>query len=305
MSGAVFDARVTATFGRHLLVRDLNGTEHRARPLGRALGLVCGDRVRCRQDPRHAEIHVLELLPRSRTLFRTNARGAGEAVVANVSRLLIVLAPLPVPDLFVVDRYLAAAASVQLPAALILNKADLPAAPALCTELEYYAGLGYPTLSCSVRDGAGIGAVAALCSGETAVLVGQSGVGKSSLLQCLLPEAAVQIGELVRNEEGRHTTTTARLFTLPSGGELIDSPGVRDFAPAVEALEPRSLGFPEIAELAAGCRFADCRHMREPDCAVRARVDSGELLPRRYESYRRLRRLRESLEEARGPERRR
>ena len=111
----------------------------------------------------------------------------------------------------------------------------------------------------------------------------------------------VVIGELMREEEGRHTTTASRMFTLPGGGWLIDSPGVRDFAPAVDHLEPRTLGFPEVAQLAPGCRFADCRHMREPSCAVRAALEAGTLHPRRYESYRRLRRLQEDLIAARGP----
>jgi ribosome biogenesis GTPase len=110
---------------------------------------------------------------------------------------------------------------------------------------------------------------------------------------------------LVREEEGRHTTTAARLFDLPGERALIDSPGVRDFAPALESLEPRSLGFVEVERLASGCRFLDCRHMREPGCAVRAAAEAGTLHARRYESYRRLRRLREDLSAARGHGRRR
>jgi ribosome biogenesis GTPase len=138
-----------------------------------------------------------------------------------------------------------------------------------------------------------------------AALVGQSGVGKSSLVARLLPGEQVAIGELVRAEEGRHTTTAARLFDLPERRALIDSPGVRDFAPAIDNLEPHTLGFVEVEGLAAGCRFLDCRHMREPGCAVRAADEAGTFHPRRYESYRRLRRLHEALSAARGPERKR
>ena len=109
----------------------------------------------------------------------------------------------------------------------------------------------------------------------------------------------------MRAEEGRHTTTASRLFDLPNAAALIDSPGVRDFAPAAAALDERTLGFLEVERLAPGCRFADCRHLREPGCAVRAAAESGALHARRYESYRRLRRLREELNAARGPQRRR
>jgi ribosome biogenesis GTPase len=132
--------------------------------------------------------------------------------------------------------------------------------------------------------------------------VGQSGVGKSSLIRRLVPLADIEVGELVREEEGRHTTTASRLFDLPGGGSLIDSPGVRDFAPAIDRLDSTHLGFIEVSRLAPGCRFADCRHMREPGCAVIAAVAAGTMSARRYESYRRLRRLFEQLTEARGPQ---
>ncbi|MBS0364193.1 MAG: ribosome small subunit-dependent GTPase A [Proteobacteria bacterium] len=293
----ILTARVIATHGRHLVLADASGRELAARPFGRDLTVVCGDEVQYRIDAHHDEAHVLAVGPRHATLWRTNIRGGAEPVAANLTRLLVVLAPLPVPDLFVVDRYLAAATSVDLPATVVLNKADLDIPRQLHEQLDAYVAAQYGRVLCSADSGAGIDDLAALLpAGARACLVGQSGVGKSSLVKCLLPTAAVGIGALVREEEGRHTTTAARLFPLPTGAGLIDSPGVRDFAPALAALDERTLGFPEVARLAGACRFADCRHMREPDCAVRAAVDGGSLAPRRYESYRRLRRLREDLE---------
>ena len=292
---------VIATFGRHLVVRTAEGAKLQARPFGRTLGVVCGDVVRCRLDRQHEEVHVIEVLPRRNALWRANARGGAEAVVANLTELLVVLAPLPLPDLFVTDRYLCAATAASVPATLIVNKSDLGIDAALAAELDAYAAAEYPALSCSAASGAGMSElVAALGPGTVAALVGQSGVGKSSLVRCLLPHAEVAVGELVRAEEGRHTTTAARLFDLPNGAALIDSPGVRDFAPAVSALDERTLGFPEVARLAAGCRFSDCRHMREPGCAVRAAAEDGSWHARRYESYRRLRRLHEQLAATRG-----
>ena len=300
-----FEARVTATYGRHLLVRDASGKELQARPFGRGLTVVCGDNVRCRIDPHHDEVHVVEVLPRRSALYRSNLRGVTEPVVANLSRLLVVMAPLPAPDLFVIDRYLAAAESAGIAGLLVLNKSDLGVDEALRTGLDAYAAAGYQWLTCSVRNGAGIDSVQKACAGGVAALVGQSGVGKSSLVGHLIPDAGVEVGSLVREEEGRHTTTASRMFNLPGGGHLIDSPGVRDFAPAVDGLDGRSLGFVEVERLAPGCRFNDCRHMREPRCAVRDASESGGMSPRRYESYRRLRRLYEELSAARGPERKR
>ena len=295
---------VIAAFGRHLIVRAADGRHLKARPFGRAVGAVCGDEVRCSIDPHHEEVHVVEVLPRRSALWRANRRGTAEAVVANLTQLLVVLAPLPAPDLFVVDRYLCAATAAEMLATLIINKSDLAVDATLAAELDAYAKAGYASLTCSAASGSGMDALrAALAPGGRAALVGQSGVGKSSLVQRLAPEAQVEIGELVREEEGRHTTTASRMFDLKHGAALIDSPGVRDFVPAVQALDERTLGFPEVQRLAPGCRFADCRHMREPNCAVRAAVECGALHPRRYESYRRLRRLREELTVARGPQR--
>ncbi len=298
---------MTATFGRHLLVRDSSGKELRARPFGRGLTLVCGDNVRCRVDPHHDEVHVLELLPRRTALYRSNVRGVSEPVVANLTQLLVVLAPIPVPDLFVIDRYLAAAASGGVSGTLVVNKTELGIGDELQAQLDVFDKVGYQWIPCSVRSGEGIDGLLKTCAGNIAALVGQSGVGKSSIVKRLIPNAEVETGSLVREEEGRHTTTASRLFDLAHGGHLIDSPGVRDFAPAIDRLDSRSLGFVEVERLAPGCRFADCRHMREPRCAVRDAVESpgGAMDARRYESYRRLRRLFEDLTAARGPERRR
>jgi ribosome biogenesis GTPase len=303
VSVATFDARVIAAFGRHLLVQEPSGRTLKARPFGRDLGAVCGDEVRCREDPRHGEVHVLEVLPRRTTLYRSNARGGVEPVLANLTRLLVVIAPLPAPDLFVADRYLAAAAAADIAATLVLNKAELEVDASLRAQLAVYAAAGYECLAASASTGEGIGALRCACAGELAALVGQSGVGKSSLVRRLAPTAEVEIGALMREEEGRHTTTSSRVHELPGGGRLIDSPGVRDFAPAVDYLDPRHLGFVEVARLAPGCRFLDCRHMREPGCAVRQALQTGAMDPRRYESYRRLRRLNEELLAIRGPRR--
>ena len=305
MSVATFDARVIAAFGRHLLVQEASGRTLKARPFGRDLGAVCGDNVRCRDDPHHGEIHVLEVLPRRTALYRSNARGGVEPVLANLTLLLVVIAPVPPPDPFVADRYLAAAESAGVAAMPVINKAELGIDAALRSQLDVYSAAGYDCMTVSATTGDHVDALLSACAGHVAALVGQSGVGKSSLVRRLAPDVEVEIGGLMREEEGRHTTTVSRLYELPGGGKLMDSPGVRDFAPAVDHLDPRNLGFREVARLAPGCRFLDCRHMREPGCAVRQAVESGSMDGRRYESYRRLRRLAEELAAVRGPKLRR
>lgn len=297
-----FDAEVIAAFGRHLIVRDAAAREIRARPSGRRLSIVCGDRVRCTRE--RDEILVAEVLPRTTLLARANLRGESEPVVANITQLVVVVAPLPEPDYFVVDRYLCAATAAGIAGAVAMNKSDLETNKPDLAELDAFVAAGYRLTTCSAKVRAGLDGLRTLLSGAVSVLVGQSGVGKSSLVRALLPEAAVETGELVREEEGRHTTTASRAYPLASGGALIDSPGVRDFAPAVDRLDARTLGFPDIAARAPGCRFLDCKHMQEPGCAVIAASGSGELSPRRYESYRRLRRRYTDLVETRGYKRR-
>ena len=296
-----FDAEVIASFGRHLLVRDAAGGQLRARPSGRKLDIVCGDRVRCEFDRAHDEVLVVEVLPRRTLLARSSVRGASEAVVANITQLVVVVAPLPQPDFFIVDRYLCAATSAGLRGAIAVNKADLAGDAVDAGELSAFSHAGYTPVACSAKSGSGLAELEGLLANSVSVLVGQSGVGKSSLVSALLPDVEVQTGELMREEEGRHTTTASRAYALRCGGSLIDSPGVRDFAPAIDHLDARTLGFPEAERLAGGCRFQDCRHMQEPGCAWIAAVESGEVSARRYESYRRLRRLYSDLVEARGP----
>jgi ribosome biogenesis GTPase / thiamine phosphate phosphatase len=298
-----FDAEVIAAYGRHLLVR-AGEEELRARPSGRRLSIVCGDRVSCTRSG--GDVLIVEVLPRRTVLARANTRGDSEPVVANISQLVVVVAPRPRPDLFILDRYLCAATAAGIRGALALNKCDLETDGDLESELQALQSAGYARLRCSARHAQGLDALRGLLSGAVSVLVGQSGVGKSSLVRALIPQVDVLTGELVRDEEGRHTTTASRAYPLPAfegrpPGTLIDSPGVRDFAPAIDHLDERTLGFPEVAARAPGCRFLDCRHLQEPACAVIAAVEAGEISARRYESYRRLRRLYADLVEARGP----
>ena len=308
MTGATtadeFDAEVIAAFGRHLLVRTAT-EELRARPAGRKLSIVCGDRVRCEFDRAHDEVQIVEVLPRRTLLARANLRGESEPVVANITQLVVVVAPIPAPDFFIVDRYLCAATAAGIAGAVAVNKSDLDANNVAPEEIAALAAAGYAHVRCSATNGQGLAELRTLLADSVSVLVGQSGVGKSSLVNALLPRHQIETGGLMREEEGRHTTTASRSYPLDSGGTLIDSPGVRDFAPAIEQLDSQTLGFPEVDRLAAGCRFQDCKHMQEPACAVMAAVESEALLARRYESYRRLRRRYTDLVEARGPQRNR
>ncbi|HTQ36646.1 MAG TPA: ribosome small subunit-dependent GTPase A [Steroidobacteraceae bacterium] len=286
-------AEVIAAYGRHLLLRDAQQQVHKARPFGRALEIVCGDRVQC--EPHGTELLVCAALPRACLLRRSSARGRSEPVAANFTQLAAVAAPVPAPDMFLLDRYLCAAASLGLQALIVMNKNDIPESRALREQLAAHAALGYDLLSVNADSAAGAAPLRERLRGHTTILVGQSGVGKSSLTRLLTGEEGdIAIGALLRDQEGRHTTTASRLYDC-DGDRIIDAPGVRDFAPAIDDLDATTLGFREIARLAGQCRFLDCRHMQEPGCAVREAVATGAIDARRYESYRRLRRLYEQL----------
>jgi ribosome biogenesis GTPase / thiamine phosphate phosphatase len=283
---------VVAGHGRQLAVEDDARTRHTCRLHGRGLNVVCGDRVGfAYATPGDSQATVYELRPRRSLLERLTALGRREPVVANLSQIVVVIAVQPRPDWSVVDRYLAGAEWAGLRAAIALNKCDLRTASLdeLGAELAGFAALGYPVLDASTRGPPGLAALAGTLRGEASVLVGQSGTGKSSLLNALVPAARAVTQEIsAATAAGRHTTTTSALHHLDGGGELIDSPGVRDYAPPLPALSDVGQGFREIAALAPNCRFKDCRHVAEPGCAVRSALASRAEMARRYESYRRL-----------------
>lgn len=311
------EGRVVRAYGRQLVVEDAAGVAHACRAFGKELRAVCGDRVGFLPEGAGDGVGLVHVIRERRgVLARWNTAGQREELASHLTRLVVVFAPQPAPDLFMVDRYLAAAALAGLEAIVVCTKADLlqpesaeaDAADEMRSALEAYAVLGYPTFLLDTRSDAGFGPLAALLATGTSVLVGQSGVGKSSLLNQLIPEAVAATQTIsASTEEGRHTTTSAALYHLPAGGDLIDSPGVRDFAPPVP--EPRQArhGYVEIESLSAGCRFLDCLHREEPGCGVRPAVDApavaGQpaLTQRRYTSYRRLLNTALQMEERRPP----
>jgi ribosome biogenesis GTPase / thiamine phosphate phosphatase len=290
-------ARVVESYGRHVVVRTADGERRRARLFGRRLVTICGDRVRVRRDSEH-DLLVIDVLPRATLFARTDNRGRAEPLAANLALLGVMLAPEPTCDFYIADRYLAGAALAGIEPAVVLNKIDLTGASIepFATLAAEYRRAGYPVVEVSAHTRVGLDAARALIGVRTAMLVGQSGVGKSSLTNALVPASQRPTRELsMATGEGRHTTVSSVLFELPGGGELIDTPGVRDYAPAPVADADAQRGWPEILVRSPHCRFNDCLHLREPGCAVRDAVAAGEIAARRYESYRRFLNLIRSL----------
>jgi ribosome biogenesis GTPase len=284
---------VLASFGRGVLVQPDEAPG--AAPLhcslkGRKQRIVCGDLVTWSAGG--GSIDSIE--PRRNLIERIDLRGRAEPVASNVDRLAIVVAPQPAPDWFVVDRFWAGAELKEIETLLVVNKSDL-GCERIHDEVAGYRRLGLACIETASQSGSGIAELAAALNGGVTLLVGQSGVGKSSIVNALAPGAAAQTAELTRDAEGRHTTTTARRYRLGPGTAIVDAPGVRDFAPPATLVRAAERGFIEIHACSAHCRFNDCCHMEEPGCAVRSGVLCGSIAARRYESYRRLYRLYEKL----------
>ena len=277
---------VIARFRRHALVESRAGEVYDCQILGRRLRPVVGDNVEWRRE-RDGTCVVQAVLSRESTLRRTDSRGRPEAVAANLSQLIAVLAPHPEPDWFLLDRYLCAAELAGLKAAVAYNKMDLAASAP--NTLEVYRAVGYRVAQTSAVDRTGLGRLERILDGERSALIGQSGVGKSSLFNELLGGDVQRVGRLSgKLLQGRHTTTTSVLHRHPGGGEIIDSPGVRNFAPFIERPGDVQLGFREFVARRDTCRFDDCTHRAEPDCAVKTALEAGVIDRGRYENYRKL-----------------
>lgn len=291
---------VVESYGRRVIVARTGGEQVPCKLRGRSLEVVAGDEVRVELTPGDDAWTVTERLPRRNVLTRSDSRGRVESLAANLDQLGVVVAPRPACDPFMVDRYLAGACYAGISALLILNKRDLPAEPGDIAFVAPLEAIGLPVVAVSAKSGEGLDVLIARLSGRRSLLAGQSGVGKSSLLNALAGEAVRTIGGLSTGSgEGRHTTVSSAILRTP-WGEIADSPGVRDYAPPIVPLKDVQAGYPEIAARARDCRFQDCLHLREPQCAVQAAVQSGAIDARRYESYRRLLNLTRQLDERRG-----
>lgn len=283
---ALFEARVVAGYGRHFLLEDSAGRLHDGQRRGKRGDVVVGDRVRCLRAAA-AQATIESILPRASLLMRADG-ARSKALAANVDRMVVVFAPRPAFNERFVWRALLAAGAAGIASLVVLNKTDLDTGAGGAQALAALAALGYATLAVSAKlapEQARTALRAALGVASN-LLVGQSGMGKSTLINLLVPQANARTQEYsTRLNLGRQTTTASRLFALDGGGDIIDTPGFQAFGLA--HLEPKQLAaaMPEFEPLLGGCRFNDCRHLAEPDCAIRAAVAAGRIDPARHAFY--------------------
>lgn len=302
MSTTINTGRVITRFGAELLVENpessldnLNNPSTTAPPIRCTAKrkfdtIVCGDVITWHHNPQ-GNASVDDLLPRKNALTRPGYRNRPRTIAANIDQLVIVNSWLPETSWNLVDRYLIAAQELKADAIIVMNKSDLAAEHATDSDyrsMEIYQGLGYPVLHVNALNGAngeGIQELQAMMNNKTSIFSGRSGVGKSSIANQLLPDIDITVGIISDSGEGKHTTTTARLYEIPSGGYLIDSPGVRDHALGDISPQALSDGYIEFYDFALQCRFNNCTHDHEPGCAVRDAVENMQISTERYQRY--------------------
>ena len=276
-----YTGKVITRYGQRQLVETNNGEIFQCLSRQNIGFSVAGDEVLF-QKTKQDEAIVTAIYPRRNELQRKD-----KLIAANVDQLWLVVALEPHYEFDLIDRYLIMAENSNLPIGIVINKIELSKnEKQLNEDFEHYITLGYEIHSLSVKSGINVDTFKEKLVNKSHIFLGQSGVGKSSLINSLIPDLELRVNEIsIKSKLGKHTTTNTTLYHIPSGGDLIDSPGVREFQLDNLSEEQIVRGFREFKALSDKCRFRNCRHINEPDCAIKVALENGDISNNRYESY--------------------
>lgn len=292
--GELTNGRVISRFGKQAIVEtsDAQRVQHKCYIRRTIKSVVCGDNVVFRPSITEEERDrgIIEIVvDRKSTLSRPDYYDGVKPIAANIDQIIVVSSIAPALSTHIIDRYLVACEHAQIEPVLVINKVELLDEDALKIvqdELAIYTQIGYRVVMASCVTQQGLDELSAVLKDKVNVLVGQSGVGKSSLINQLLPDSKEVVGEISGNSGlGQHTTTAAKLIPFSLGGELIDSPGVREFGLWHLPVEEITQGFIEFREYLGGCKFSDCKHKSDPGCLIREAVENKKIDALRYQSY--------------------
>lgn len=295
MLGDSQEGTVITRYAIHADVENEQGEIYRCNLRRTLSSLVVGDKVVWRKGNEQLQgvSGVIEAVhPRKNEIARPDYYDGLKPIAANIDRIIIVSAVLPTLSLNIIDRYLVVCENAGITPLIALNKVDLltdEQRQFVEEQLNIYQQIGYDTLMISAHSGENMEKLTALLAQGTSIFVGQSGVGKSSLINHILPSVNAQVGDVSENSGlGQHTTTSSRLYHLPQGGNLIDSPGIREFGLWHLDAEQITNGYREFHQVLGTCKFRDCKHLTDPGCALKEAVEQGKISPIRYDNYHRL-----------------
>ncbi len=283
-------ATIIGTYSQRMLVRTINNEVYFAKIKGKKIQPVCGDQIEISSIPNESDWLINNIIPRKNELTRANYSHKREVIAANISMIVVVISDPPKPDWFIVDRYIGAAESMGVRACIICNKIDLHWETEQYSKIiKNYQLIGYPVIHCSAETKLNLEKILGHLKNETAIFVGQSGVGKSSIIN-QISQNSQQLTQAIssKKKEGKHTTVNSNILDLDNGGKVMDSPGVRDYSPIIDSTYKVVGSFIEIEAEGLKCKFNNCSHAKEQNCAVKEAVDEQRIDSRRYESYKRL-----------------
>ena len=278
--------KITSAFGKTGIVEPTDGGRLYFLVKSQKLKPVVGDNVHWNKQ-NDGTIVVTKIMEPNNQLERLNQYGQQQIIASNVTQILLITAPLPKPNFLLIDKFILISELMECDLSIIFNKVDL--VEKSDSEFELYQKLGYPVIKISAKEKINLNPLFNLLNQQTTVLVGQSGVGKSTIINLLIPKDKIRTEALSnKNQKGKHTTSASTMHAVEDKGYLIDTPGIENLNPKILDIKEIETGFREISSLSCECRYRDCIHINEPNCAVNQALSKNEIATQRYSNYKKL-----------------